>query len=252
MILIGTNNKNNNTMPTPFPNDKSNNSRMMHKIKNSSSFPQSFDNIEYLKQQQNLAKRPPIERRNHKNQQFDQPFGQNASNFNASSSSVVPLIVGHSTTTLNTRRSPQQQPRTNAYNQSNNNHYQQHHYRSPNVSGTIEQMKKYQQQQQPQTGSNILFLNFIDSRVDNFRKVCILYFRKFVFIKLCFLIFPNALLNILVICRRSTSLPRRIISAAQSSPPTKQLPQHSSEHQQRNDLYQKPPLMGTNYANKHF
>lgn len=151
MIFIGATNSNNNTMPPPFPNDK--NSRMINKIKNSSSFPQSFDNIEYLKQQQNLAKRPPIERKQSKNQHFDhQNKLPTSSHFNASSS-VVPLIVGNSTTTLiNTRRSPQQQqPRTNAFNNLNNNNYQQqqHYYRSPNVSGTIEQMKKYQQQ--PQT-----------------------------------------------------------------------------------------------------
>nr|CAD2150690.1 unnamed protein product [Meloidogyne enterolobii] len=216
MIIIGTptNNFNNNTMPPPFPTDK--NSRIIsnNKIKNSSSFPQTLDNL-----QQQLNKKPPIERKQStKTSHFD-PQNKLSTNCHfSSSSSVVPQSVGNSTTTMlvNTRKTSQQQqqPKTNVFNNLNNNNFQQqqqqHYYRNINVGGggTFEQMKKYQQQ--PQT----------------------------------------------VICRRSTSLPRRIISAAQQNSPisTKHLllPHNSSEqqHQQRNDFYQKPPLMGTtNYAN---
>nr|CAD2168664.1 unnamed protein product [Meloidogyne enterolobii] len=212
MIIIGTptNNFNNNTMPPPFPTDK--NSRIIsnNKIKNSSSFPQTLDNL----QQQLTNKKPPIERKlSTKTSHFD-PQNKLSTNCHfSSSSSVVPQSVGNSTTTMlvNTRKTSQQQPKTN-YNLNNNNfqqQQQQHYYRNINVGGgggTFEQMKKYQQQ--PQT----------------------------------------------VICRRSTSLPRRIISAAQQNSPisTKHLllPHNSVEHQQRNDFYQKPPLMGTtNYAN---
>ncbi|KAF7639840.1 CortBP2 domain-containing protein [Meloidogyne graminicola] len=188
MILIGTN----NTLPPSFPTTNDKSGRINRSIKNSSSFPQSFDNTEQLKQLQ--AQRPPIDRR--KNQQ--QQHGHCSNNFN---SVVVPLIVGHSTTLINTKMSsPPQQPKTNAYNLNNNNNQFQKYRGNPNVinnSGTFEQIKKYSQQQQPQT----------------------------------------------VICRRSTSLPRRIISSAQSFPSSKQFSEH-----QRNNFYQKPPLMGTNYS----
>lgn len=50
MILIGTN----NTLPPSFPTTNDKSGRINRSIKNSSSFPQSFDNTEQLKQLQGL------------------------------------------------------------------------------------------------------------------------------------------------------------------------------------------------------